>query len=228
MINSGYDYVFKFVLIGNSSVGKTSLLRRVIDKDFDETQAKSTIGVEFKIISFGLTSGKVAKLQIWDTAGQERYRAITAAYYRGAQAILIVFDLTNRKSFDDLEEWVAEIAHFHPHINNMYHQSDHVGAIFYLFGIKADLEGRCVGEEEINEFVEKYGMQYSEVSAKLGTNVYDAFFNMAELCEDKYNALVTTGEQKECDALSSSNNVTLTPSEDFFDINKVDDDKCTC
>lgn len=101
------DYIFKIVLIGNSSVGKSSLLLRFADDIFEDTYI-STIGVDFKIRSLEL-DGKTIKLQIWDTAGQERFRSISHTYYRGAHGIIIIYDITDKKSFDDVVTWLSEI-----------------------------------------------------------------------------------------------------------------------
>ena len=214
-----YDFVFKVVLIGNSSVGKTSLLKRLVDQDFDPTNSTSTIGVEFKIITLDLpNSHKVAKMQIWDTAGQERYRAITAAYYRGAQAIVVVFDITNKKSFDDLPSWLDEVQH---------HFSECDRSVVYLFGNKKDLEHqRTVGKDEALEFAAKRDMQYREVSAKLGTAVHDSFQHIAKLCEDKLEESLKENSEKEATKIGNTVSVETV---DFFDQNRSEEDKkCEC
>ncbi|KAH8849559.1 Ras-related protein Rab-1A [Schistosoma japonicum] len=101
-MNPDYDYLFKLLLIGDSGVGKSCLLIRFADESFSETYI-STIGVDFKIRTIDL-DGKVVKLQIWDTAGQERFRTITSSYYRGAQGIIIVYDVTDKElvSFQEI------------------------------------------------------------------------------------------------------------------------------
>ena len=108
-----YDYLFKVVIVGNSSVGKSSLLRRFADDSFQESYL-ATIGVDFRFkYAFHLgrsitVNGDIVKLQIWDTAGQERFRTITGAYYKGAHAIIVVYDVTKDESFKDIEEfWLA-------------------------------------------------------------------------------------------------------------------------
>ncbi|XP_062998934.1 ras-related protein Rab-8B-like isoform X3 [Elgaria multicarinata webbii] len=102
-----YDYLFKLLLIGDSGVGKTCLLFRFTEDDFNNTFI-STIGIDFKIRTIEL-DGKKIKLQIWDTAGQERFRTITTAYYRGAMGIMLVYDITNEKSFDNIENWITNV-----------------------------------------------------------------------------------------------------------------------
>jgi small GTP-binding protein len=105
MGSTDYDFVFKTLLIGNSSVGKSSLLLRFSDNLFQES-FYPTIGVDFKIRTFE-HEGSVVKLQMWDTAGQEKFKTITSAYYKGAQGIILVFDLCDRKSFQDIQNWIG-------------------------------------------------------------------------------------------------------------------------
>lgn len=224
---SDYDYVFKVVLVGNSGVGKTSLLRRLVDRDFDDSNSRSTIGVEFKILSLDLPSKKVAKIQVWDTAGQERYRAITAAYYRGMKAIAVVFDLTNRKSFDDLSSWMEEVSQHFPQFNTKIIDSeddDESDIVGYLFGNKKDLETKiCVGKEEALDFARKYGMQYKEVSAKLGSGVHDSFNQIAVMCEKKLLARVKIDAEKQKAQIAQSETI------DFFEQPPVvQKEQCSC
>ena len=106
MYQTEYDYVFKILLIGNSAVGKSSLLMRFAEDIFSENFLP-TIGVDFKIRTFEAAGSKV-KLQMWDTAGQQKFKTITSAYYRGAQGILLVYDITDKKSFTDLQQWLED------------------------------------------------------------------------------------------------------------------------
>ena len=105
--NQEYDYLFKLLLIGNSSVGKSSLLVRFVD-DIWEENFVPTIGVDFKLKTLDV-NGKKVKLQIWDTAGQERFKNITASYYRGGNGVLVVYDITDRDSFTNLTSLLIEI-----------------------------------------------------------------------------------------------------------------------
>uniref|UniRef100_A0A2K5VA02 small monomeric GTPase n=1 Tax=Macaca fascicularis TaxID=9541 RepID=A0A2K5VA02_MACFA len=107
-----YDYLFKLLLIGDSGVGKTCVLFRFSEDAFNSTFI-STIGIDFKIRTIEL-DGKRIKLQIWDTAGQERFRTITTAYYRGAMGIMLVYDITNEKSFDNIRNWIRNIEEVRP------------------------------------------------------------------------------------------------------------------
>lgn len=194
---SDYDYVFKIVLIGNSSVGKTCIVRRFIDQDFKEDGQRATVGVQFQIVTIPLLSKRVAKLQIWDTAGQERFRSITSAYYRGAQGVILVFDLTDEKSFMDLPQWIAEIykncgIEKEAHELYNYDEEEHEkrGPILYLFGNKCDLEReRKVSNERARAFAERHQMHYVETSAKVGTKVSDSFMDVAVLCEKRFNSV---------------------------------------
>ncbi|TNN14867.1 Ras-related protein isoform 3 [Schistosoma japonicum] len=108
-----YDYLFKLLLIGDSGVGKTSILLRFSDNLFNQTFI-STIGIDFKIRTVDI-DGKKIKLQIWDTAGQERFKTITTAYYRGAMGIMLVYDITNQHSFNNIKTWMQNIDE---HANN--------------------------------------------------------------------------------------------------------------
>ncbi|KAL8554034.1 hypothetical protein ACS0TY_002317 [Phlomoides rotata] len=106
-MSNEYDYLFKLLLIGDSSVGKSCLLLRFADDSYVDSYI-STIGVDFKIRTVEL-DGKTIKLQIWDTAGQERFRTITSSYYRGAHGIIIVYDVTEMESFNNVKQWLNEI-----------------------------------------------------------------------------------------------------------------------
>ena len=107
MAKKSYDLLFKLLLIGDSGVGKTCILFRFSDDAFNNTFI-STIGIDFKIKTIELR-GKKIKLQIWDTAGQERFHPITTSYYRGAMGIMLVYDITNSKSFDNIAKWLRNI-----------------------------------------------------------------------------------------------------------------------
>ena len=105
--DDNYDLIFKIVLIGDSGVGKTNILSRYINNEFS-LATQSTVGVEFgsKIIK---KNGKVIKLQIWDTAGQERYKSITSAYYKGSRGAFVVYDITRKTTYDNIDKWIGEL-----------------------------------------------------------------------------------------------------------------------
>ena len=158
-----YDYLFKLLLIGNSSVGKSSLLFRFVENVWDDSFVP-TIGVDFKLKTLEV-NGKKVKLQIWDTAGQERFKNITASYYRGGNGVLVVYDITERESFDNLTSWLIEIE-----------KNANKNVYKLLIGNKCDLEDkRKVTYQEGKDFAESNGMKFIETSAKDNTKVQEAF-----------------------------------------------------
>lgn len=166
-MNPEYDYLFKLLLIGDSGVGKSCLLLRFADDTYTESYI-STIGVDFKIRTIDL-DGKTIKLQIWDTAGQERFRTITSSYYRGAHGIIVVYDVTDFESFNNVKSWLHEIDRY---------ACENVNKL--LVGNKCDLESsRKVTTEQAKEFADSLGIQFLETSAKNSTNVENAFQQMA-------------------------------------------------
>ena len=104
---NSFDYMYKLLIVGDTGVGKTNILLNLVDGQFDGSHL-ATIGVDFKVKTLVL-DGKRVKLRIWDTAGQERFRTITAAYYRGADGIVLVYDVTNENSFHNIQRWLAEV-----------------------------------------------------------------------------------------------------------------------
>jgi len=162
-----YDYLFKLLLIGDSGVGKTCVLFRFSEDAFNATFI-STIGIDFKIRTIEL-DGKKIKLQIWDTAGQERFRTITTAYYRGAMGIMLVYDITNEKSFDNIKNWIRNIEE---------HASADVEKM--ILGNKCDMnDRRQVSKERGEQLAIEYGIKFMETSAKASINVEQAFFTLA-------------------------------------------------
>jgi small GTP-binding protein len=160
---------FKFIVIGDSGVGKTAILKRLIDDVF-VTQSSSTIGVEF-LASQLEVDGQTIKLQIWDTAGQERFRSIAKAYFRSAIGVLLVFDLADRKSFDDLGLWLSDI-----------HRLCDPNAVVTLIGNKVDLKGRMITSAEAEAFGQLHQLTYFETSALGGDNIQEAFHRTAVAC----------------------------------------------
>ncbi|XP_031490975.1 ras-related protein RABA5c-like [Nymphaea colorata] len=161
--DEGENYLFKIVIIGDSAVGKSNLLSRFARNEFNQN-SKATIGVEFQTQSMEI-EGREVKAQIWDTAGQERFRAVTSAYYRGAVGALIVYDITRRSTFENIDRWLEELKT----------HSD-VTMAKLLVGNKCDQESlRDVSVEEAKEFAEKEGLFFMETSALDSTNVKAAF-----------------------------------------------------
>jgi Ras-related protein Rab-1A len=162
-----YDYLFKLLLIGDSGVGKSCLLLRFADDTYTESYI-STIGVDFKIRTIELES-KTIKLQIWDTAGQERFRTITSSYYRGAHGIIIVYDVTEQDTFNNVKQWLQEIERY---------ASESVQKL--LVGNKCDLTAKkAVDFAVAKEYADSIGVPFLETSAKNATNVEQAFMTMA-------------------------------------------------
>ncbi|WOH02266.1 hypothetical protein DCAR_0521655 [Daucus carota subsp. sativus] len=158
-----YDYLFKIVLIGDSGVGKSNILSRFTRNEFC-LESKSTIGVEFATRTLQI-DGKTVKAQIWDTAGQERYRAITSAYYRGAVGAFIVYDITKRQTFDNVQRWLRELR-------------DHADSniVLMMAGNKSDLNHlRAVAEQDGQALAEKEGLSFLETSALEASNIERAF-----------------------------------------------------
>lgn len=158
---------YKFIIIGSSGVGKTAILKRLVEDSFSD-ESQSTIGVEFDSTMIFVDDKKI-KLQIWDTAGQERFRSIAKAYYRNAVGVILVFDITDRKSFDELSGWLNDV-----------HQLCDPNAVIQLIGNKSDLVNqRVVTLTEAEQFSSHHHMQYLETSAKGGDNIREAFVRVA-------------------------------------------------
>lgn len=168
MAKKTYDLLFKLLLIGDSGVGKTCILFRFSDDAFNTTFI-STIGIDFKIKTIEL-GGKKIKLQIWDTAGQERFHTITTSYYRGAMGIMLVYDITNAKSFENISKWLRNIDE---------HASEDVERM--LLGNKCDMEDkRVVPKEKGEQISREHNIRFFETSAKSNINIEKAFFTLAE------------------------------------------------
>ncbi|XP_032366557.1 ras-related protein ORAB-1 [Etheostoma spectabile] len=166
-MNPEYDYLFKLLLIGDSGVGKSCLLLRFADDTYTESYI-STIGVDFKIRTIDM-DGKMVKLQIWDTAGQERFRTITSSYYRGAHGIIIVYDVTEQESFNNVRQWLDEIDRY---------ACENVSRL--LVGNKCDLVSKKVVDAgTAQDLASSLKIPFLETSAKSADNVERAFLTMA-------------------------------------------------
>ncbi|KAG1714257.1 Ras-related protein Rab-35 [Nymphon striatum] len=153
-----YDHLFKLLIIGDSGVGKSSLLLRFADNTFSGNYI-TTIGVDFKIRTIEVDGDKV-KLQIWDTAGQERFRTITSTYYRGTHGVIVVYDVTSGESFANVKRWLHEIDQNCEIVNRI------------LVGNKNDDPDRkVVLTEDAQRFADQMGIQLFETSAKENINV---------------------------------------------------------
>ena len=197
LISQDYDYLFKVLLLGDTDVGKSSLILRYTEETFNSKLVNS-IGVDFKMKKKEI-DGKIIKVQIWDTAGHERFRSITYSYYRGANAIIIVFDITDKKSFLSITEWLKQIEK---------HAKENV--FKFLVGNKSDLaEERKVTFEEAKEYADEHELPYIETSAKEGININELFESSIKsfLSSNKYiggdkniklNNQSTTSEKSDC------------------------------
>ncbi|EST08453.1 Small GTPase superfamily [Kalmanozyma brasiliensis GHG001] len=195
--SSGWDYILKFILIGDSSVGKSSLLVRLTDDRF-LTDPDPTIGVEFGSHLIRLDNGETVKVQVWDTAGSESFRSITRSYYRGAAGALLVYDVTHRASFVNVKGWLDDVRS---------HAEEKVSVVLVgnMHDLVADADNdeededearrrrrrskgkkREVSTQEAQEFAEKEGLLFLEASAKTGYNVVEAFTRAARDVHSKF------------------------------------------
>uniref|UniRef100_A0A6M2DM91 Ras-related protein Rab-35 n=1 Tax=Xenopsylla cheopis TaxID=163159 RepID=A0A6M2DM91_XENCH len=162
-----YDHLFKLLIIGDSGVGKSSLLLRFADNTFSGSYI-TTIGVDFKIRTVEI-DGQRVKLQIWDTAGQERFRTITSTYYRGTHGVIVVYDVTSGESFANVKRWLVEIDQNCEVVNRV------------LVGNKNDApERKVVVTEDAQRFADQMGIQLFETSAKDNINVEEMFMNVTK------------------------------------------------
>lgn len=186
--------IFRVLLVGESSVGKTCLLLRYTDNKFSECVI-STIGVDFKTRILNIEGSQV-KLQIWDSAGAEKFRSITKAYYRGSHGILVVFDLSHRDSFSQVQYWIDSIK-----------QERGEDVEIVIVGNKCDLN-QVVNEGDIIQLAEKNGVKYFKTSAKDNTNVEEVFQYLAVLMHQKNKLLDQDEAQKQVNINSKSDTKT--------------------
>lgn len=188
---SSYDFIIKLLMLGDSGVGKSSLLSKYIDDKFVQDFI-STIGIDFKIktikIDIPSLGIKRVKMQIWDTAGQERFRTITKAYYRAAQGVLIVYDITNPYSFQNVRNWIKDM---HDHTDNPCY-------ILVANKCDCDCDSRTITTQQGQELAEQYDTQLIETSAKSNINVSLAFETLIQKTVQRYYHLYSqTKETKE-------------------------------
>ncbi len=167
MVTSLQPYYLKFLMIGDSDVGKTTLLNCFVEEKYDEKYS-ATIGVDFKNKSIKYKDS-IVKLQIWDTAGQERFRTLTKSYYKIVNGVVLVFDITNRESFCNIKYWLDQVKE---------NTDDKMKTV--LVGNKIDMENRNVSYEEANHFAQKNDIKYYETSSKKNLNVHSVFSSLTE------------------------------------------------
>ena len=162
-MSSESSKTFKILTIGESGVGKTCILRRFVENKFLKNHL-ATIGIDFKTKTLNINNQEI-KLKIWDTAGQERFRNITTQYYKGADGIVLVYDVTDEASYEKIKDWMDQI------LSNT--QKDEIGLV--LLGNKCDVEPRNVTEEQGLKLAEELKINYFETSALTGQGIKEAF-----------------------------------------------------
>jgi small GTP-binding protein len=193
------DYKLKVVIVGDSGVGKSNLIKRFTSNEFN-ANSKATVGVEFLSKSYKIND-KIFKIEMWDTAGQERYKSITSAYYKGAKGALLVYDTTSGQSFENISKWLSEIK-----------EKTNKETKLILIGNKIDLkDSKVVSTELALAKAKEWGMPLMETSAKDATNVKEAFH---DLLKEMYFELNKTLQMVENKKLESNNAVQLDVNEE--------------
>ncbi|KAN0036970.1 hypothetical protein ACTFIV_002296 [Dictyostelium citrinum] len=172
-MSKDYEYLFKFIFVGDSGVGKSSILLRFAEDTFIETYI-STIGVDFKIKTVYI-EGRAIKLQVWDTAGQERFRVHNNSQYRGCHGVMVVYDATDQRSFENVPKWIQEIERY-----------ANENVIKMVIGNKSDLASQKVVDPFLaREFADSLDISFFETSAKQAINIEDAFISLVKLCIER-------------------------------------------
>ena len=178
------ELLYKILLLGDSSVGKTCFLMRYSDNTFQEIHM-STIGLDYKLKNVQLDDGNIVKIQIWDTAGQDRFRSITKNYYKGAHGIILIYDITSRKTYENIKNWVTQIKE---------EVSDKVNII--LVGNKIDDEkNRKVSTEEGEKMAKEIGFYFYETSAKTGINIDSTFNDLVKKTVESFSKTNVKGDK---------------------------------
>ena len=159
------DYnLYKILVLGDTSVGKSCLLLRFCDNSFQEAHL-TTIGLDFRLKTINLKDGRKVKIQIWDTAGEDRFRSITRNYYKGAKGILLIFDVTDKETFTHVRDWIERI-----------HEESPEGITICLVGNKIDMnESRVISNEEGKKLADEFKIPSFETSAKSNIGVEEVF-----------------------------------------------------
>ena len=174
MSSFNFNYLLKFIVIGDSSVGKSNILLRYTQNEFNQ-EYQSTIGVEFGAKNIKINN-KIYRIQIWDTAGQENFRSITRAYYKNSVCALVVYDITKRESFENVQSWIQDCRNQSPKTIFMV-----------LVGNKSDLnDKREVSYDDGKDLAEKNNMLFFETSAKNGDGVKDLFVTIANKAYESF------------------------------------------
>ena len=203
MDDEEYTMIFKIILIGDSGVGKSNILSRYIHDMFSDS-TKSTVGVELGCKVMEINGTKI-KIQIWDTAGQERYKSITKSYYKGAKGALVVYDISRKESFENVNKWVGDLK-----------ESGEENTCILLVGNKSDLDNiRQVSTDEVAKKAEQFNVGFCETSAKTGKCIDEAFRKLIEEIskklpefEVKYgnqSSVINTGVTLDTNIISENN-----------------------
>ena len=178
------EFIYKILLLGDSSVGKTCFLMRYTDNTFQDIHM-STIGLDYKLKNVQLENGKMVKIQVWDTAGQDRFRSITKNYYKGAHGIILIYDVTEQKSFDNVKNWMAQIKE---------EVSERVSIV--LVGNKIDDEdNRKISTEQGESMAKDYEIMFFECSAKTGQNIDEIFNNLVKKVVENFSKSADSGQK---------------------------------
>ena len=176
-----FSVFFKILLIGDLGVGKSCVILRYVEGDFPGN-IMSSIGVDFKTKQIELDD-RLIKMQIWDTAGHEKFRTITTSYYKSAHAIIILYDITQKASFDHIRNWITEIDKFGKQ-----------GVLKVIVGNKLDMENnRKITKEAAENLALKYGIKLWEVSAKDNTNIEEMFLDTIKTLLEKNSKIISEG-----------------------------------
>jgi len=214
-----HHYVVKLILLGDPGAGKTSLLHRFVDDTFTE-KYDTTIGVDFQAKTVTSTSGNILRLHLWDTAGQEHFRSIVTAYYRCIAAALLVFDVTNRETFDNLEHWLKDLRQKNESLHDLP---------IIILGNKTDVEKRKVSFEEAHEFAKKHNVRYSEISVKNNIGIDEAILRIIDDVDDVFikKNIPCTGIKKR-PLVGIEKKLELTQYNPFENYNKKKSNKLNC
>ena len=168
-----FNYLLKYIIIGDSAVGKSNILTQYVYEKFSE-EFQSTLGVEFAAKNT-VIDNKIYRIQIWDTAGAESFRSITRAYYKNSVCAFIVYDITKRETFENVQVWLDDIKNQCPQT-----------VLLVLVGNKLDLENeRQISYEEGESFAQKNNMYFFETSAKTGVNIENLFLKSVETINER-------------------------------------------
>ena len=167
------EILFKILLLGDWSVGKTCFLMRYTENTFNDIHL-STIGIDYKFKSLTLDDGQKLKIQIWDTTGQERYKSITKSYIKGANGIILIYDVTSKKSFEGIQNWVKQLKELPSRI------------CIAIAANKIDKENRVISTDEGTKFSKEIGYPFFETSAKDGTNIDECFDSLIKQIYNNY------------------------------------------